>query len=129
MSRKRHLPPSPLAPRRLVRFDLTDPEQHAATAAYLQERLGRLARDKKDFPSEFDRLLASNEAWCRAVYAEAGLKPDEFVPNEVYPGKTWYAYQITSLAAEIRGVRGKNTDLALGLALLLGELVGEARPI
>jgi 8-oxo-dGTP pyrophosphatase MutT (NUDIX family) len=84
LSRKRHLPPNPLAPRRLVRFDLADPEQSRAVAVYLRDRLRRLARDKREFPSEFDRLIAATEAWCREVYAEAGLKPDDVVPDDLY---------------------------------------------
>ena len=127
MSRKRHLPPSPLAPRQLVRFDLADPEQHRAAAVYLRDRLRRLARDKREFPSEFDRLIAATEAWCREVYAEAGLKPDDVVPDESYPQRSWYASQIRSVVAEIRDLREKEPDLVLGLALLVGELIGEAR--
>ena len=127
MSRKRHLPPNPLAPRRLVRFDLADPEQSRAVAVYLRDRLRRLARDKREFPSEFDRLIAATEAWCREVYAEAGLKPDDVVPDDLYPQDIWYASQISSLVAEIRDLREREPDLVLGLALVLGELIGEAR--
>jgi hypothetical protein len=127
MRRKHNLPPSPLAPRRQVRFDLTDPEQSRAAAEYLRNRFDRLARDRREFPSEFDRLIAPAEAWCREVYAEAGLKPDEFVSDDLYPQKAWYASQIRSLAAEIRELREREPDLVLGIALLLGELIGEAR--
>jgi hypothetical protein len=127
MHRKRHLPPSPLAPRQQVRFDLTDPEQSAAAGVYLINRFDRLARDWREFPSEFDRLIAPAEGWSRAVYAEAGLKPDEFVPDDRYPESIWYASQIRSLAAEIRKLREREPDLVLALALLLGELIGEGR--
>jgi hypothetical protein len=127
MRRKHNLPPSPLAPRRQVRFDLADPEQSHAAAEYLIKRFDRLARDKKEFPSEFDRLLAPAEAWSRAVYAETGLKPEEDVSDDLYPQKVWYASQIRSLAAAIRNLREREPDLVLGLALLLGELIGEGR--
>jgi hypothetical protein len=127
MRRKHNLPTNPLAPRQLVRFDFADPEQSRAAIEYLTDRLSRLALGKKEFPSEFDRLLAPAEAWCRAVYAEAGLKSDEFVPNDLYPQKVWYASQIRSLAAEIRRFREKEPDLVLGIALTLGELIGEAQ--
>jgi hypothetical protein len=127
MRRKRYLPPSPLAPRRLVKFELVDPEQAGAGAEYLRNRLDRLERERREFPSEFDRLLAPAEAWSRAVYAEGGLKPDEVVPDDRYPQKVWYASQIRSLAAEIRRLREKEPDLVLGIALTLGELIGEAR--
>lgn len=127
MNRKRYLPPSPLAPRRRVRIDLTDAEQSRAAGEYLIDRFDRLARDRREFPSEFDRLIAPAERWSRAVYAEAGLRPDEFVPDDRYPQKVWYASQIRSLAAEIRKLREREPDLVLGLALLLGELIGEGR--
>jgi hypothetical protein len=127
MRRKHNLPPSPLAPRELVKFELADPEQGRAAIEYLTDRLSRLARDRREFPSEFDRLLAPAEAWCRAVYAEAGLKPDWVVPDDLYPQRVWYASQIRSLAAEIRGLREREPDLVLGIALTLGELIGEAR--
>jgi hypothetical protein len=127
MRRKRYLPPSPLAHRQLVKFDFADPKQNQAMIEYLTKRLDRLARDKKAFPSEFDRLLAPAEAWAREVYAEAGLTPDWVVSDELYPQKVWYASQIRSLAAEIRGLREKEPDLVLGIALTLGELMGEAR--
>jgi hypothetical protein len=127
MRRKHNLPPSPLAPRRPVKFELADPEQARAGTEYLRNRLDRLARDRREFPSEFDRLLAPAEAWSGAVYAEAGLKPDEFVSDELYPQEVWYASQIHSLAAEIRRLRKKEPDLVLGIALTLGELIGEAR--
>jgi hypothetical protein len=127
VNRKRHLPPSPLARRRLVSFDLTDPEERHTAAGYLRDRLDRLARDKKKFPDEFDRLIATAEAWCREVLAEAGLRPDELVPDDLYPEKIWYASQINSRVAEIRDLREKEPDLVLGLALLLGELIGEAQ--
>jgi hypothetical protein len=120
---KHNLPPSPLTPRQLVKFNLNDP----AAAIYLTDRLSRLARDKRAFPSEFDRLLAPAEAWCRAVYAEEQLKPDWVVPDDLYPQRVWYASQIRSLAAEIRGLREREPDLVLGIALTLGELIGEAR--
>jgi hypothetical protein len=127
MRRKHNLPPSPLAPRRPVKFELADPEQARAGAEYLRNRLDRLARDRREFPSEFDRLLAPAEAWCREVYAEAGMKPDEFVPDDRYPQEVWYASQIRSLAAEIRKLREREPDLVLGIALTLGELIGEGR--
>jgi hypothetical protein len=127
MRRKRYLPPSPLAPRQLVKFEFADPEQSRAAIEYLRDRLDRLARDKRAFPSEFDRLLAPAEAWARAVYAKAGMKPGWVVSDELYPQKAWYASQIRSLAAEIRRLRDKEPDLVLGIALTLGELIGEAR--
>jgi hypothetical protein len=123
MRRKRYLPPSPLAPRQLVKLDVNDP----AAAVYLTDRLDRLARGKRAFPSEFDRLLAPAEAWARAVYAEAVIKPDWVVSDDLYPQKIWYASQIRSLAAEIRRLREKEPDLVLGIALTLGELIGEAK--
>ena len=49
------------------------------------------------------------------------------VPDDLYPQKVWYASQIRSLAAEIRRLREKEPDLVLGIALTLGELIGEAR--
>jgi hypothetical protein len=127
MRRKDNLPPSPLAPRQQVKFDLTDPEQSHAAAVYLVDRFDRLARDKRKFPSEFDRLIAPAEAWSRAVYAEAGLKPDEVVSNDLYPQRVWYASQIRSLAAAIRKLREREPDVVLCLALELGELIGEGR--
>jgi hypothetical protein len=127
MHRKRYLPPSPLAPRQQVRFDLADPEQSAAAAVYLIDRFDRLARDMREFPSEFDRLIAPAEAWSRAVYAEAGLNPDHVVSDDLYPEKVWYASQIRSHIAAIRKLRKREPDLVLGLALELGELIGEAR--
>jgi hypothetical protein len=127
MHRKRNLPSSPLAPREQVKFDLTDPEQSHPAAVYLIDRFDRLARDQRKYPSEFDRLIAPAEAWCHAVYTEAGLKPDEVVSNDLYPQKVWYASQIRSLAAAIRKLRERDPDLVLGLALELGELIGEAR--
>lgn len=123
MRRKHNLPASPLAPRQLVKFDLNDP----AGAVYLRNRLNRLARDKRAYPSEFDRLIAPAESWSRAVCAEAGLSPDEVVSDDLYPQKVWYASQIRSLAAELRKLREKELDLVLGIALLLGELIGEGR--
>jgi hypothetical protein len=127
MRRKYNLPPSPLAPRQPVKFELTDPEQARAGAEYLRNRLDRLARDKRAFPSEFDRLLAGVEPWCHATCAAAGLKPDEVVSGDLYPQEVWYASQIRSLAAEVRRLRDKQPDLVLGIALALGELIGEAR--
>jgi hypothetical protein len=127
MRRKNNLPPSPLAPRQQVKFDLTDPEQSHAAAVYLIDRFDRLARDQREYPSEFDRLIAPAEAWCRAVYTEAGLKPDEVVSNDLYPQRVWYASQIRSLAAAIRKLREREPDVVLGLALELGELIGEGR--
>jgi hypothetical protein len=127
MRRKHNLPPSPLAPRRPIRFDLADPEQSRAAAKYLINRFDRLARDRREFPSEFDRLLAPAEGWCHAVYTEAGLKPDEVVSDDLYPQKVWYASRIRTLAAEIRGLREREPDLVLGIALTLGELIGEAQ--
>jgi hypothetical protein len=127
MRRKHNLPSSPLAPRQQDKFDLTDPGQSHAAAVYLIDRLDRLARDMREFPSSFDRLIASAEAWSRAVYAEAGLKPDEVVSNDQYPQRIWYASQIRSLAATIRKLREREPDLVLGLALELGELIGEGR--
>jgi hypothetical protein len=127
MRRKNNLPPSPLAPRQLVKFDFADPEQSRAAVEYLTERLERLARGKRSFPSEFDRLLAPAEAWAAAVYAEAGLKPRWVVSDDLYPQEIWYASQIRSLAAEVRRLREKEPDLVLGIALTLGELIGEAK--
>jgi hypothetical protein len=127
MRRKHNLPPSPLAPRRSIKFELADPEQARAGAEYLRNRLDRLARDRREFPSEFDRLLAPAEGWSRAVYADAGLEPDRVVPDDRYPQEVWYASKIRSLAAEIRRLREKEPDLVLGIALTLGELIGEAR--
>jgi hypothetical protein len=127
MPRKHNLPSSPLAPRRQIRFDLTDAEQSRAAAVHLINRLDRLARDRREFPSEFDRLIAPAERWSRDVYAEAGLKPEEVVSDDLYPQKVWYASQIRSLAAEIRRLREREPDLVLGLALLLGELIAEGR--
>jgi hypothetical protein len=49
------------------------------------------------------------------------------VSAELYPQEVWYASQIHSLAAEIRRLREKEPDLVLGIALTLGELIGEAR--
>jgi hypothetical protein len=86
-----------------------------------------MARDKKRIPDEFDRLIATAEAWCREVLADAGLRPDELVPDDLYPEKIWYASQINSRVAEIRDLREKEPDLVLGLTLLLGELIGEAQ--
>jgi hypothetical protein len=128
MPRKRYLPPSPLAHRELVKLDFANPdlEQNRTAIEYFTDRFDRLARDKKAFPSEFDRLLAPAEAWSRAVYAEAGMKPNWVASDERYPQKIWYASQIRSLAAEIRGLREKEPDLVLGIALILGELIGEA---
>jgi hypothetical protein len=94
---------------------------------YLINRFDCLARERREFPSEFDRLIAPAERWSRAVYAEAGLKPDEFVPDDLYPEKVWYASQILCRVAEIRRLREREPDLILGLALLLGELIGEGR--
>lgn len=127
MKRDSHLPPSPLAPRRQVRFDLTDAAESRAAGEYLIDRFDRLARERREFPSEFDRLIALAEAWSRAVCTEAGLKPDESVSDDLYPQKVWYASQIRSRAAEIRRLREKEPDLVLGIALLLGELIGEGR--
>jgi hypothetical protein len=127
MRRKHNLPPSPLAPRQPVKFELADPEQGRAAFEWLTDRLTRLARDKRKFPSEFDRLLAPAEAWAHRVYAEAGLKPGWVVPDDLYPQEVWYASQIRSLAAESRRLREKEPDLVLGIALTLGELIGEAR--
>jgi len=127
MRRKHNLPPSPLAPRQPVKFELADPEQGRAAIEWLTDRLGRLARGKRAFPSEFDRLLAPAEAWSRKVYAEAGLKPSWVVPDDHYPQEVWYASQIRSLAAEVRRLREKEPDLVLAIALTLGELIGEAK--
>jgi hypothetical protein len=127
MRRKHNLPPSPLAPRQLVRFDFADPQRSRAAIEYLTERLSRLTRGKRAFPSEFDRLLAPAEAWSRAVYAEAGMEQGWTVSNDLYPQEIWYASQIRSLAAEVRRLREKEPDLVLGIALTLGELIGEAR--
>jgi hypothetical protein len=129
MRRKRHLPPSPLAHRELVKLDFAnpDPEQNRAAIEYFTHRFDRLARDKKAFPSEFDRLLAPTEAWARGVYAKAGIEPGWVVSDDLYPQAVWYASQIHSLAAEIRRFREKEPDLVLGIALTLGELIGEAR--
>jgi hypothetical protein len=84
MRRIHNLPPSPLAPRRRVRFDLADPEQSHAAAEYLVDKFERLARDQQEYPSEFDRLIAPAEAWSRAVYTDAGLKPDQVVSDDLY---------------------------------------------
>jgi hypothetical protein len=127
MPRKKYLPPSPLAPRRVVSFDLADPEQSRAAAMYWRKRLGELLHDKSEFPSEFDRLIADAEAWCQDVAAAAGVRSDQGVPDELYPQAIWYAVQIRTRAAEIRHLRDSHPDLALGLALYLGELIGEAR--
>lgn len=127
MSRKRHLPASPLAPRQPVRLELSSPEQRRAAGAHLRDRFDRLARDKRRFPSEFDRLIAATETWCNRVHAEAGLTPDEIVSDDLYPQEIWYASQICSRIGEIRDLREKEPDLVLGLALVLGELIGEAR--
>jgi hypothetical protein len=127
MSRKHNLPSSPLAPRQWNRFDLADPKQFGALAAHLKDRLHRLEQGKRYFRSEFDRLIANVEGWCLAVYAEAGLEPDRFVPDDLYPQKIWYAWQIRSSVAEIRRLRDAEPDLVLGLALVLGELIGEAQ--
>jgi thioesterase domain-containing protein len=127
MRRKNNLPPSPLAPRQLVKFDLADPQERPALIEYLTERLGRLTRGKRAFPNAFDRLLAPTEAWCSEVYAEAGMESDRVVSDDHYPQEVWYASQIRSLAAEIRRLREKEPDLVLGIALTLGELIGEAR--
>jgi hypothetical protein len=129
MRRKRYLPPSPLAHRKLVKLDFAapDPEQNRAAIEYFTDRFDRLARDKTAFPSEFDRLLAPAEAWAGGVYAKAGIKPGWVVSDELYPQAVWYASQIHSLAAEIRRFREKEPDLVLGIALTLGELIGEAR--
>jgi hypothetical protein len=108
MRRKHNLPPSPLAPRQPVKFELADPEQPLAAADYLTDRLSRLARDKREFPSEFDRLLAPAEAWCRAVYAEAGLKPDLVVTDDLYPQRVWYASQIHSSLPRSEGSGRRN---------------------
>jgi hypothetical protein len=123
--RKRYLPPSPLAHRELVKLDFANPNR--AAIEYFTDRFDRLARDKKAFPSEFDRLLAPAEAWARGVYAKAGLKPGWVASDELYPQEVWYASQVRSLAAEIRRLREKEPDLVLGIALTLGELIGEAR--
>jgi hypothetical protein len=96
-------------------------------AKYLTHRLGSLARDKTKFPNEFDRLIADTEASCGRVAREAGLRPDEAVPDERYPQAIWYAVEIQRRTAEIREVREEDPDLAISLALLLGELIGEAR--
>jgi hypothetical protein len=127
MRRKHNLPASPLAPRQQDKFDLTDPEQSHAAAVYLIDRFDRLARDQREYPSAFDRVIAPAEAWCHAVYTEAGLKPDEVVSNDLYPQKVWYASQIRSLAAAIRKLREREPDLVLGLALELGVVIGEGR--
>jgi hypothetical protein len=127
MRRKDNLPASPLAPRQQDKFDLTDPEQSHAASVYLIDRFDRLARDQREYPSAFDRVIAPAEAWCHAVYTEAGLKPDEVVSNDLYPQRVWYASQIRSLAAAIRKLREREPDLVLGLALELGELIGEGR--
>ena len=127
MRRKKHLPPSPLAPRQLNSFDLTDPAQCTAMAKYLRHRLDSLARDKAKFPNEFDRLIADTETWCGQVARDAGLRPDEAVSDERYPRAIWYAVEIQRRTAEIRDLREEDPDLAISLALLLGELIGEAR--
>jgi hypothetical protein len=125
--RRTYLPPSPLAPRQVVSFDVRDPEQARAALSYWKRRLAGLARDRSEFPSEFDRLIADTEAWCQDVAAAAGLRPDQAVSDELYPEAIWYAARISTRAAEIRHLRDHHPDLALGLALFLGELIGEAR--
>jgi hypothetical protein len=125
MRRKHNLPPSPLAPRRLVSFDLTDPEPSAAE--HLINKFERLAREQKEYPIEFDRLIAPAERWSRAVYVEAGLGPDCVVSDDLYPQKVWYASQIQSRAAEIRKLGEREPDLVSGLALELGVLIGEGQ--
>ena len=50
MRRKRYLPPSPLAPRQLVKFDFADPEQSRAAIEYLTERLGPSGTWQESFP-------------------------------------------------------------------------------
>jgi hypothetical protein len=127
MPRKRYLPASPLAPRRPIKFDLSDPEQCRAADEYLTDRFDRLARDRSEYPSEFDRLIAPAEAWSRAVCADAGLKEGQVVSDDLYPERLWYAWQILCLAADVRRLREAEPDLVLGMALELGELVGEAR--
>jgi hypothetical protein len=116
-----------LAPRRIVSFDLRDPEQHRAAVVYWRDRISRLLRDKARFPSEFDRLIADAEGWSHEVTSAAELRADQAVPDELYPQARWYAAQITMRAAEIRDLRERHPGLALGLALYLGELIGEAR--
>lgn len=127
MPRKKYLPPSPLAPRRMVSFDLTDPRQRRAALIYWRDRISRLLRDKARFPSEFDRLIADAEGWSHDVTSAAGLGPDQTVPDDLYPQALWYAAQIRMRVAEIRDLRKRYPDLSLGLALYLGELIGEAR--
>jgi hypothetical protein len=127
MPRKRYLPPSPLAWRRIVSFDLADPEQRRAAAVYWRKRLRELHRDRREFPNEFDRLIADAEGWSHQVAAAAGLRSDQAVTDELYPQAVWYAAQIRSRAAEIRHLRDRYPDLVLGLALYVGELIGEAR--
>jgi hypothetical protein len=116
-----------LAPRRPIKFDLSDPEQCRAADEYLTDRFDRLARDRSKHRSEFDRLIAPAEAWSRAAYADAGLKPDQVVSDDFYPQAAWYASRILSLAADIRRLREAEPDLVLGMALELGVLIGEAR--
>jgi hypothetical protein len=82
---------------------------------------------RRAFPSEFDRLIAATEVWCREVYAEAGPQPEDNMSDDLYPEAIWYAWQIRSRIAEMRDLREREPDLVLGLALVLGELIGEAR--
>jgi hypothetical protein len=107
MHRKRYLPPSPLAPRQVVNFDVRDPEHARAALSYWKRRLAGLARDRSEFPSEFDRLIADTEAWCQDVAAAAGLRPDQAVSDELYPEPIWYAARISTRAAEIRHLRDR----------------------
>jgi hypothetical protein len=94
---------------------------------HLRARFSRLADDRRKSFTEFDRLVATAEEWCCEVFAKAGLKPEEIVPDDLYPEEIWYAAQIRSRIEEIRHHRQGEPDLALPLALVLGELIGEAR--
>jgi hypothetical protein len=127
MRRKDNLPPSPLAPRQKVNFELSDPKQYRATAEYQRSRLRSLAREKDKYPNEFDRLIADVEARCGDILAEERLEPGAGVSDERYPEPIWYAGQIIDRTAEIRDLRDHNPDLAIAAALVLGHLIGEAQ--
>ena len=123
MRRKRYLPTQPLSTTSAGQIRC---QRSGRAAVYLTDRLGRLARGKREFPSEFDRLLAPAEAWSRAVYAEAGMEPNSRARRPLPAGGL---VRITDSLPRCRDpkTRGKEPDLVLGIALTLGELIGEAR--